>query len=148
MLDDQDHLALTLFSDSPVSAVQLSRVGENRNVVLSSIRSALPDGQTAMYDAIKAAFDELQRSDTKSVISAIVVLSDGLDNRSSCSFDQLVRAIQVDDERKQTRVFTIYYGTDANKPDMEKISSSTRARSYDASPENVIKVFKDIATFF
>jgi Ca-activated chloride channel family protein len=148
MLDDQDHLALVLFSDAAVSAAGLARVGENRNVVLSSIRSALPDGQTAMYDAIKQAFDELQRSDTKRVISAIVVLSDGLDNRSSCSIDQLIKTIQVDDERKLTRVFTIYYGTDANRSDMEKISSSTRARAYDGSPENIIKVFKDIATFF
>ncbi|MGO9601332.1 MAG: extracellular solute-binding protein [Isosphaeraceae bacterium] len=148
MLDDQDHVALILFSDSAVSTVKPARVGENRNAVLSSIRSALPDGQTAMYDAIKLAFDDLQRTDTKSVISAIVVLSDGVDNRSSYSLDQLVKAIQVDNERKLTRVFTIYYGTDASKADMEKISSSTRARAYDGTPENIIKVFKDIATFF
>ena len=79
---------------------------------------------------------------------AIVVLSDGLDNRSSCNIDQLVTAIQVDDERKLTRIFTIYYGTDANRSDMEKISKSTRARAYAGTPENIIKVFKDIATFF
>ncbi|MBV8488120.1 MAG: VWA domain-containing protein, partial [Planctomycetaceae bacterium] len=148
MLDDQDHLALILFSESAVPTVKPTRVGENRNAVLNSIRSALPEGQTAMYDAIKLAFDDLQRTDTTGVISAIVVLSDGLDNRSSCSIDELVRAIQVDDERKLTRVFTIYYGTDANKADMEKISNSTRARAYDGTPENIIKVFKDIATFF
>ena len=139
MLDDQDHVALILFSDSAVSTVKRAP-GENRNAVLNSIRSALPDGQTAMYDAIKLAFDDLQQTDTKSVISAIVVLSDGLDNRSSCSIDQLVRAIQVDDEHKLTRVFTIYYGTDANKAEMEKISTSTRARAYDGTPENIIKV--------
>jgi hypothetical protein len=67
---------------------------------------------------------------------------------SKMKLDQLLKDIQVDDEKTTTRIFTINYGSDAYKQDMESIAQRTRARSYAGTPANILKVFKDIATFF
>ncbi|MBV8315316.1 MAG: extracellular solute-binding protein [Planctomycetaceae bacterium] len=148
LLGDDDHLSLILFSDAPAWAVKEGPVKEVRAKAESVLLGVFPEGQTAMYDALKLAHDHLQANAQEGLISAIVVLSDGLDNMSKMKLDQLLKDIQVDDEKTTTRIFTIFYGTDANKQDMESIAQRTRARSYAGTPANILKVFKDIATFF
>ncbi len=148
MLGDDDRLSVILFSDRPVWGLKEGPVKEVRSKAISLLHGVLPQGQTAMYDALMLAHDHLQANAQEDMISAIVVLSDGLDNMSKQKLDQLLNAIQVDDEKTTTRVFTIFYGTDANKQDMDSIAKRTRARSHEGTPENILKVFKDIATFF
>ncbi len=148
MLGDDDRLSLILFSDQPVWAMKEGPVKEVRDKAVETIRGVFPQGQTAMYDALKLAHDHLQANTQSGMISAVVVLSDGLDNRSKEKLDQLLKDISLDNEKLTTRIFTIYYGTDANKQDMDSIANRTRARSFEGTPENILKVFQEIAKFF
>jgi Ca-activated chloride channel homolog len=148
MLGDDDRLSLILFSDQPVWAMKEGRVKEVRDKAVETIHGVFPQGQTAMYDALKVAHDHLQANTQSGMISAVVVLSDGLDNRSKEKLDQLLKDISLDNEKLTTRIFTIYYGTDANKQDMDSIANRTRARSFEGTPENILKVFQEIAKFF
>jgi VWFA-related protein len=60
------------------------------------LRSALsrdqPQGRTALYDAIKLALKHLESS--RRGKEALVVVSDGGDNSSRCSFQQMMQLIQ------------------------------------------------------
>ena len=75
-----------------------------------------------------------------------------IDNRSKLKLDDLLRKIKVDSETRTIRVFTIAYGTEKETkefaPYLEKISEATQAKSYKSNPADILKAFKDIATFF
>ncbi len=146
MLGDEDRLSLLLFSDKPVWVAKEKPVKEGRDRAKEAIQGIVPGGETAMYDALKLAHEHLRDNAVEETIRAIVVLSDGLDTRSDTKLPQLLEMVQVDNERQTTRIYTIYYGTDANKKDMDELSKRTRAESYEGTPANILKVFKDIAT--
>ena len=82
------------------------------------------------------------------MISAVVVLTDGEDNKSRLRLDELTAKIKVDNEKRTTRVFTIAYGEDASEKVLQAIAEATQAKAYKGTPENIRTVFQDIATFF
>jgi hypothetical protein len=75
------------------------------------------------------------------------VLSDGEDNQSRMTSDQLLERLQVDESGQSIKVFTIAYdGGDINL--MEAIAEASGAQSYESDPAEIEEVYRDIATFF
>src|SRR5262249_37679834 len=110
-------------------------------------------GKTSLYDAVADAQAHLQKTADPAVITAVVILTDGVDSDSKRSLDDLLQQIRVDNKTNVTRVYTIAYGNDPppNGPDkvvLEKIAKATKAKAYEGKPENIRVVVKDIATFF
>ena len=117
---------------------------------MSEAGSLIPNGETALYDAIASAYREQMASAPRNAdrIRAIVVLTDGEDNKSRLTLDQLLKEIHFDSETHNIRIFTIAYGRDAKKDVLQKIADATEAKFYEGKPENIREVFKDISTFF
>ena len=46
------------------------------------------------------------------------------------------------------KLFTIAFGDGANKDVLKQIAEPTGGKEYDSSPENIQKIYDDIATFF
>jgi hypothetical protein len=60
-----------------------------------------------------------------------------------------LQQIQFDPESRPTRVYTIAYGSEAKGDILKRIADSTKAKTYDGSEvKNILKIFKDVATFF
>jgi Mg-chelatase subunit ChlD len=78
------------------------------------------------------------------------VLSDGADNQSSLSADELAQQLAVDEEGRSIKVFTIAYGTgsDVDTDLMTRIAESSGAKTYTSDPANIDRIYRDIATFF
>ena len=79
-----------------------------------------------------------------------VVLTDGADTASSQNtLDQLVSSIgQTSESGASIKVFTIAFGSDADKGVLQKLADPTGGKEYESSPENIQKIYDDIATFF
>ena len=45
-------------------------------------------------------------------------------------------------------MFTIGYGADAKRDELQAIAEATQGRYYEGKPENIREVFKEISTFF
>jgi len=149
MLDDEDTLSLLPFSTRLNWAGQGLKMKDSRARAKATVSSLVADGETALYDAIAAARQYLTDHPEPGKISAIVVLTDGEDNKSSNSLDQLLaRLHQGSEGAGSVRVFTIAYGSDARQDVLQKIAQQTRAKFYTGKPENIRAVFKEIATFF
>jgi Ca-activated chloride channel family protein len=150
LFTERDEVSLLAFSDKPVwvkqDPVRLNEAG--KTTMKDAIAGLFPRGETALYDATDLAYQYLQERPRPEAISAVVVLTDGEDNKSSLKLDRLLEKIAVDYEKKNTRVFTIAYGSDARPDVLEKIANVTQARSYKGDPKTILKVLKDIATFF
>jgi Ca-activated chloride channel family protein len=148
LLGDEDSLGLLVFSDKSAWAEKNVKMKDGRDKVKQAISEIFAEGETALYDTIDQAYQQLAADPQPDVISAIIVLTDGEDNKSKLKLEELVKNIKVDSEKHTTRVFTIAYGEDASEKVLKEIAEATQAKTYKGTPENIRTVFKDIATFF
>jgi len=150
VLGEKDEYGLITFNNEVARVMPTEPLQGRKEQVQGRIQALFAQGGTAMYDAIAKAYDEALEHQQQSpdLIHAVVVLTDGEDTNSQISLDQLLEKIQFDNETKTVRVFTIGYGAGANKEVLESIADATQAKSYEGTPDNIRKVFREIAMFF
>jgi Ca-activated chloride channel family protein len=115
-----------------------------------AIAEQLAMGETALYDAIKEGFEQLQKESKKAPdqLAAVVVLTDGEDNKSKTTLEDLLKKVSYNPEGTATRVFTIAYGPEASKEALKRISDATLAESHASDPKNIHKVLRKILEGF
>lgn len=148
LLGDEDTLSLLPFSTQYTWAGQGLVMRKQREQALRTVRTLIPTGNTRLYESVLAAYRYLESNPQPTRISAIVVLTDGADTASTVKLHQLLPQIKSDNEKRPIRVFTIGYGGDARKDELQKMAEETQGRFSEGKPENIRQVFKDIATFF
>jgi Ca-activated chloride channel homolog len=149
MLSDQDEVSLLAFSDKVTWVIKDGlNVGKDRAKINEQIDSLIPAGETALYDAIQEGYKQLSSNAKPGYATALVVLTDGEDNKSGLGLNNLTQNVKIDLEKRPIRVFTIAYGSDAKEDVLKKISDATEAKSYKGTPENIKAIFMDIGTFF
>jgi Ca-activated chloride channel family protein len=147
LLSDKDDFSLLPFSTTSNWATMDKPVTSERKTVDDAIDSLFPGGETALYDSIGEGYKHLQQRPSDH-IRALVVLTDGEDNKSSESLTQLMADIHADSETHTIRIFTIAYGHDARRDVLQQVANSTQGKAYDGTPANIVEVFRDISTFF
>ena len=119
-----------------------------RAALQTAIDGLIADGGTAVYDATLAGLDLLARTGDPKHIQAVVVLTDGADNRSRLTVQRLVADLQGDAEASAPRVFTIAYGTDARSNLLRSIATAGNGKEYDGDQTNIGAVYTSISSFF
>jgi Ca-activated chloride channel family protein len=152
-LGDADHFSLYPFSTTGQWAEHDVALADQRAKVISSIGGLYADGDTALYDAIDLAWQDLHDRDGTGAgagkrIAAVVVLTDGEDTDSRLNLETLLQHIGGDREHDPVRIFTIAYGADAGQEPLKKIAEATNGRFYVGTTANIPAVFQDISTFF
>ena len=149
LLGDDDMFSLLPFNTGLNWAGQDMLMGKQREKTAALVDSLFPEGNTALYDAIGAAYQHLEeRRDKSQRIQAVVVLTDGTDTNSRTRLDELLQRIRFTGEEQSIRVFTIAYGQDAQQDVLKSIADATQAKTYAGTPQNIVSVFRDICTFF
>ena len=149
-LDDRDRLQINLFSTDISTITPLSDLGGKRQQVLDSVSGIFEGGDTKLYDATLQAYQELQKNGDPKHIRAVVVLTDGQDTVSINTLDDINKEINASagEGGNAIKIFTIAFGDGADKEVLKKIAEPTGGKEYDSSPENIQKIYDDIATFF
>ena len=149
-LDDRDQLQINIFSSDITTLTPLSTLGEKRQQVLDSVSGIFEGGSTTLYDATLQAYNDIQKNGNPKHIRAVVVLTDGQDTASTASLDDVLAKINADQGEggNSIKLFTIAFGSDADKDILKKLADPTGGKQYDSSPENIQKIYDDIATFF
>ena len=149
-LADQDRLGITVFSTDARELTPLDELGPKRADVLSRVDGLFASGNTRLIDTVKEAYEQMQQLPSDERIRALVVLSDGDDNRSTTTADQITQLMQVDEEGRSIKVFTIAYGSGISeaKKLLEDIATASGARSYVSDTVEIQQIYRDIATFF
>jgi Ca-activated chloride channel family protein len=148
MLHDEDLFSLLAFSDDMNWIGKGTPIGTRRDEVRKQIDNLFPDGGTRLYDSIDEAHRYARSVNDGRMITAMVVLTDGADTRSQMQLTQLLARIAADENGEAVPIFTIAYGAGANKDELKRIAETTRAKSYEGTPEKIREVFKNISTFF
>jgi len=149
LLSDSDQLGLTAFSDSADVLSPVSPLGSKRQDLLNTINGINADGGTRLFDTISEQVKALNAVQTHD-IKAVVVLTDGMDNASQLSIDQLVSQVTPggEDAGNGIKVFTIAYGSDADVDGLTKIANAGGGQEYAGTPQNIRQVYLQISEFF
>jgi Ca-activated chloride channel family protein len=149
-LSPNDRVGLITFNDKVFRLSPISPFGSSRTKLLTAVNGLFPDGQTAVYDATTAGVQEVQKLKDSSRINAVVVLTDGEDNQSSTSSNQVVSALQrqATSEGMAIRVYTIAYGSAANQDVLTQIASASGGKEYAGDPKQIESVYRSISSFF
>ena len=132
-------------------------MSSNREALQREIDDQLPQNATPLYDVTGASFDDMAKAYDPSLINAVVLLTDGMndDGEESDDDSQLARLLahlrkgSSGESAKPIRVFTIAYGRDADFDTLKQIAQSTNAAAYDASnPATISKVFAAVVSNF
>jgi Ca-activated chloride channel homolog len=149
-LSPNDRVGLITFNDKVFRLSPISRFGSTRAKLLSEVNGLFPDGQTAVYDATTAGLQEVQTLKDATRINAVVVLTDGEDNQSKTSSNELVSTLQrqATSEGMAIRVYTIAYGSEANQDVLTQIASASGGKEYAGDPKQIESVYRSISSFF
>jgi len=150
LLDAGDRVQITTFSTSVTTIMPLSSVADKRDEATRRVSGLIEGGNTQLYGATLAAFNELVAKADPKHIRAVVVLSDGQDNASKVTLDQLVAQIGAkgEDSGGAVKLFTIAFGSDADKNILTRIAEATGGKMYSGDPKTINQVYAEIATFF
>jgi Ca-activated chloride channel family protein len=121
--------------------------------LLSEIGSTSADGGTALYDAVKQAYEELtamRKTNGDTMRYGIVVLSDGADTSSTSSLSQLETELApAESDPFGIQIHTIAIGEDADQGVLQKIAAASNGRFWaPKSDADVVTVYKDIAAHY
>jgi Ca-activated chloride channel family protein len=150
-LGPRDTLSLLVFSTNYTWVKKGVKMDDKGRKELSDdVTGLVARGETALYDSVLEAYRQLQKVPQSGAITAVVVLTDGEDNKSKLkTVEALLKEIKFDPEKNPARVYTIAYGRDANRAVLKRIAEATKAKSYDGSDVQTIRsIFKDVVTFF
>jgi Ca-activated chloride channel family protein len=106
-------------------------------------------GGTGLYNTTAAAYDALKASREEDSINAIVVLTDGKNERpNSLELSTLLKKLSARQE-EPVRVFTIAYGQDADQNVLRQIAEATDGAEYDSSnPNGIREVLNEVVSNF
>ncbi len=149
LLNDDDKLGLTVFSDQSNIVTPVDQLGPKRPQVLNSIDAIGASGNTRLFDTIAEQQKALQNAQSKN-IKALVVLTDGEDTASQMNLDQLIQQVSLKGENAGSgvKIFTIAYGDDANVDALTKIANAAGGKEYKGTPQNIRSVYDQISQFF
>jgi len=145
----QNNVSLVRFDTRVEMLASMGSLETNREEILAQVQNLRARGNTALYDALIQAVEELIADPDASRIKAVLLLSDGQDTASQASLNQVVRVISnARNSRTPVLVIPVAYGSDADINALSNIAraSDTRVQSGDA--ENIKRILEIIGSYF
>lgn len=146
---DDDELGIWTFSSQRTEIAPIGAVGPRRDTLDGAIGRLIATGGTRLFDSTYEAVRELTSGLDPHRITAVVVLTDGVNTDGNNDVERLIRDLRTATDESHVRVFTIAYGSDADKKVLRRIADATRGAAYDASdPASIETVFKEVISNF
>ncbi len=144
---DVERVGLIQFATYVDVPVYLDELGNNREALESAVAGLRAEGDTALLDGVYEAHRRLEELGDTERINAVVVMTDGQENRSSISVRQLVRELQ-DQEPVPVVVFCIAYGEDADLATLQAIAEPTGGQVLEGDLETISDLYQILSTYF
>jgi Ca-activated chloride channel homolog len=138
-----------LFFDAQVYPVVGPRTGPAKGEIAARIQGTIANGGTALYDAVLAAYEagDARARKEPERIHALVVMTDGKDEHSQATLEAVKKKLASEDEAP-LKVFTIAYGQGAQGEPLAAIAEAGRGSPSKGTVDNIVQVYRDIASFF
>jgi Ca-activated chloride channel family protein len=144
---DVERVGLIQFATGVNTLVYLDELGNNRAALEFAIDQLQAEGDTALLDGVSEAYQRLEDLGDTERINAIVVMTDGKENNSFTSLEQLVKELSQDTPVPVV-VFCIAYGEDADMDTLRWIAEPTGGQVRTGDPETIRDLYKILSTYF
>ncbi|MFT3694903.1 MAG: extracellular solute-binding protein [Kofleriaceae bacterium] len=147
-LSDRDSLGIMFFSNNIDEPPVPQPLKTARQALHQQVDNSFASGGTALYEAVAKAYDVMLARAKKDPgqIHAIVVMTDGKDEDSHISIDQLDS--RFNPENAPVKIFTIAYGDKADPGVLQTIATAAQGTSVKGSASTIVDVYKDLSAFF
>jgi Ca-activated chloride channel family protein len=147
-LDARDQVTLVCFDGRVYRPYGPVAVGGARVELAARIDGISAGGETAVYDATHEAYAllEARRRASSHRIRAVVVMTDGTDNRSARTLDDLRAELRGED--RAAAVFTIAYGAAPSRDALAALAADGGGSFAEGDVGSIIQIYRDLATFF
>lgn len=142
----EDRLGLITFDSAARLVVPMAPLSDNRIALQDAVQAMRASGRTALFDALvlgKQVLDQLPPADDDR-IRAIVLLSDGADNSSQASLDQIRTLF----DESGISIFPVAYGNDADRQVLDAIAEFSRTIVVVGDTGNIAQIFENLSRYF
>jgi len=151
-IDDQsgnNNIGLITFNSRTDLLVPMDGLETNRSELTSQIEGLDARGNTALYEALINAVDELSKNSDPSRIQAIVLLSDGQNTVDNYRLNDVVNKIQAARNGKAPiLVIPVAYGSDADISALNAIARASDTKVQPGDPKNIRTLLEQISQYF
>lgn len=142
-----DRVGLITFASTANLVVPPAPLSDNRIKLQDAIQNMNASGKTAVYDALNTARDQIDKLPALQDgerIKGIVLLSDGQDNASSITIDDLAKQF----DETGIYVFPVAYGDDSDPEALQKIADFSRTQVVQGSTGDIAQIFENLSRYF
>lgn len=144
---EREEVTLLPFSDEPGEPLTFVLEADGsegvRTELADEVAMLAADGETAAYDAVHRAYDLLEEAGEDPYLLSVVLMTDGEVNQGM-ALDELLGSLEgLPSHVAAAPVFTVLFG-DADAAEMERLSSRTGGRVFDAREMELERVFREI----
>lgn len=133
---DREEVTLLPFGDKVkkvlTHVVEPGNPGPALDAIRGDVKSLQPEGGTAVYGSLKAAYQHLGRGNAEAFTS-IVLMTDGQSGDRAKDFDAFYAGLP--EAQKHTPVFAVLFG-DSDRKELTHITELTGGRLFDATDGN------------
>ncbi|MGL4745381.1 MAG: substrate-binding and vWA domain-containing protein [Dermatophilaceae bacterium] len=161
LFTDNDEVGLWTFSDAASGPDYTERVSigpmsgpidrsDRRSALTDAAKSLEPQGDTALYNSLAAAYRTVGSRYRENRINAVVLLTDGRNDTSGgLGLNALLAQVERTYPTKPVHIITIGYGPDADNTTLARIAQATEGAAYQASTTaDLAKVYSQALSNF
>ncbi len=145
---DQEKVGLVEFNSSVTNVIEIDTLAKNRGSLTREIDSLQANGNTAFLDAVRTAYRRLQQSGDRERINAIVAMTDGRENASRATLQQLTDEVRAGNQQVPVIIFSVAYGSDADYKLLETLSTVSGGQVRAGTPETIRDLYKILSSYF
>ncbi|WP_322496822.1 VWA domain-containing protein [Chloroflexus sp.] len=142
----EDRVGLVTFDSTARLVVPMAPLNNNRIALQTAVQEMRAAGRTALFDALalgKQVLDNLPPAEDDR-IRAIVLLSDGADNSSRASIDEIRRLF----DESGISIFPVAYGSDADRKTLDSIAEFARTIVVVGDTGDIAQIFENLSRYF
>ncbi len=146
----QDRVGMVEFAGTVYNIVPLDVMDDaHRQTLEESILSLYAGGDTALLDAVRAAYVRMQREGDSDRINAIVAMTDGQENASGVELVDLMSEIARENDRGvPVVIFAIGYGNDADFAVLNALAEVSGGQAREGDIETISELYRLLSQYF
>ncbi len=145
---DQERLGLVEFNSGVTNVIELDTLAKNRGALTREIDGLQAVGNTAFLDAVRTAYRRLQQTGDPERINAVVAMTDGRENASRTTLQQLVDEVRAGNQKVPVIIFSVAYGGDADMKLLENLAAVSGGQVRVGAPETIRELYKILSSYF
>jgi Ca-activated chloride channel family protein len=140
-----------------VDLLPIAPIRDQKERLARQVDSLVPTNATPLYTVAQAAYEEMAQGYDPSVINAVLLLTDGINDDGEpgddkAQLESLINALRASssgENARPVRMFTVGYSADADMSVLRAIAEASNAAAYNARDATSIrKVFAEVVSNF